>query len=211
MTAQNVVDMLKNRGVIDEGVAYDIAHEAIDGGKDILQVLLDFGVFSDEDQFWAAVADEIGAEHFDLSTFEPPAELVSIMPGAMAKLYGAFPVNIDGKSMHIAFTDPLNPQLVEDLRFSLGRDIVPVVARKSQVQGLIDKHYGTSTDSWVSVHPATDNGKLDATALNDTNQLEIRVFANEAHRHAVLIARLDNLGKGASGAAVQNLQLMLGV
>jgi N-acetyl-gamma-glutamyl-phosphate reductase len=47
--------------------------------------------------------------------------------------------------------------------------------------------------------------------LNDTNKLEIRVFANEAHRHAVLIARLDNLGKGASGAAVQNLQLMLGV
>jgi N-acetyl-gamma-glutamyl-phosphate reductase len=37
------------------------------------------------------------------------------------------------------------------------------------------------------------------------------VFANEAHRHAVVIARLDNLGKGASGAAVQNLQLMLGL
>jgi N-acetyl-gamma-glutamyl-phosphate reductase len=63
----------------------------------------------------------------------------------------------------------------------------------------------------VSVQPATDNGKLDATALNGTNNLEIRVFANETHRHAVLMARLDNLGKGASGAAVQNLQLMLGV
>ena len=37
------------------------------------------------------------------------------------------------------------------------------------------------------------------------------MFANETHRQAVLIARLDNLGKGASGAAVQNLQLMLGV
>jgi N-acetyl-gamma-glutamyl-phosphate reductase len=47
--------------------------------------------------------------------------------------------------------------------------------------------------------------------LNDTNQLEIRVFANEKHRQAVVIVRLDNLGKGASGAAVQNLQLMLGV
>ena len=62
-----------------------------------------------------------------------------------------------------------------------------------------------------SVLPATADGKLDATALNDTNRLELRVFANEAHRHAVLIARLDNLGKGASGAAVQNLQLMLGL
>nr|MBP6305862.1 N-acetyl-gamma-glutamyl-phosphate reductase [Giesbergeria sp.] len=39
----------------------------------------------------------------------------------------------------------------------------------------------------------------------------LRVFGNETYRQAVLIARLDNLGKGASGAAVQNLQLMLGI
>ena len=58
---------------------------------------------------------------------------------------------------------------------------------------------------------ASSNGKLDALALNDSNRLELRVFANEEFRHAVLIARLDNLGKGASGAAVQNLKLMLGL
>jgi len=61
----------------------------------------------------------------------------------------------------------------------------------------------------VKVLPATEDGKLDALALNDSNQLELRVFANEAYHHAVLVARLDNLGKGASGAAVQNLKLML--
>ena len=41
--------------------------------------------------------------------------------------------------------------------------------------------------------------------------LELRVFGNEGYRQAVLVARLDNLGKGASGAAVQNLKLMLGI
>ena len=90
-------------------------------------------------------------------------------------------------------------------------DLLPGKPKAADLHNALVKHYGASTDSWVSVHPATDNGKLDATALNDTNHLEIRVFANETHRHAVLIARLDNLGKGASGAAVQNLQLMLGV
>ena len=54
-------------------------------------------------------------------------------------------------------------------------------------------------------------GKLEPEALNGTNDLELRVFANEARRQAVLVARLDNLGKGASGAAVQNLELMLGL
>jgi N-acetyl-gamma-glutamyl-phosphate reductase len=41
--------------------------------------------------------------------------------------------------------------------------------------------------------------------------LELYVFASEKHRQAVLVARLDNLGKGASGAAVQNMRLMLGL
>ena len=97
------------------------------------------------------------------------------------------------------------------VQLPLHLDLLPGQPKAADLHDALAAHYGNHPDSWVSVQPATDNGKLDATALNDTNQLEIRVFANEAHRHAVLIARLDNLGKGASGAAVQNLQLMLGV
>ena len=63
----------------------------------------------------------------------------------------------------------------------------------------------------MRVEPASADGKLDATALANSNQMELRVFGNPAHAQAVLIARLDNLGKGASGAAVQNLRLMLGL
>ncbi|OCC05992.1 N-acetyl-gamma-glutamyl-phosphate reductase [Labrys sp. WJW] len=63
----------------------------------------------------------------------------------------------------------------------------------------------------VSVEPLDGAAKIEAEALNDTDRLELRVFPHEAHRQAVLVARLDNLGKGASGAAVQNIQLMLGV
>jgi N-acetyl-gamma-glutamyl-phosphate reductase len=97
------------------------------------------------------------------------------------------------------------------VQLPLHLDELPGRPSAADLHAALFQHYGAVADSMVSVHPATDNGKLDATALNDTNQLEIRVFANEAHRHAVLIARLDNLGKGASGAAVQNLRLMLGV
>lgn len=52
---------------------------------------------------------------------------------------------------------------------------------------------------------------LDPEELNDTNRLRLFVFANEEAGQAVLAAQLDNLGKGASGAAVQNLNLMLGL
>ena len=61
----------------------------------------------------------------------------------------------------------------------------------------------------VNVMAGNGQDKLEPEALNDTNRLELYVWENNARHQAVLIARLDNLGKGASGAAVQNLRLML--
>ncbi|GJD82045.1 N-acetyl-gamma-glutamyl-phosphate reductase [Methylobacterium gregans] len=67
----------------------------------------------------------------------------------------------------------------------------------------------------VRVVPGADEGehreRIAPEALNDTDRLELRVFGSDTHRQAVLVARLDNLGKGASGAAVQNIGLMLGL
>jgi N-acetyl-gamma-glutamyl-phosphate reductase len=67
----------------------------------------------------------------------------------------------------------------------------------------------------VKVVPAGDavakDKRLEPEALNGTDSLELRVYASEKHAQAVLVARLDNLGKGASGAAVQSMGLMLGV
>ena len=72
---------------------------------------------------------------------------------------------------------------------------------------LADRYAGSGH---VGVLPPETTGKLEPEALNRTDRLELRVFANEVRRQAVLVARLDNLGKGASGAAVQNIALMLG-
>lgn len=70
-------------------------------------------------------------------------------------------------------------------------------------------------DGLVSVVPTVAEGRkierIEPEALNDTDRLELFVFQHDSYNHAVLVARLDNLGKGASGAAVQNIQLMLGL
>jgi N-acetyl-gamma-glutamyl-phosphate reductase len=52
-------------------------------------------------------------------------------------------------------------------------------------------------------------GKMEPQSLNGTDELELKVFSNDMRGQAILVAKLDNLGKGASGAAVQNLRLML--
>ena len=99
------------------------------------------------------------------------------------------------------------------VQLPLHLDLLPSGATAQAVHDVLAKHYQGS--EWVTVEPAGDDGKLDAVALQDTNKMELRVFANQDPQdgagQAVLVARLDNLGKGASGAAVQNLKLMLGL
>jgi N-acetyl-gamma-glutamyl-phosphate reductase len=73
---------------------------------------------------------------------------------------------------------------------------------------LAARYQGSSA---VRVLEPMADGRIEPEALNQTDAMELRVFGNEARGQAVLVARLDNLGKGASGAAVQNLRLMVGL
>jgi N-acetyl-gamma-glutamyl-phosphate reductase len=88
-------------------------------------------------------------------------------------------------------------------------DTLPGKPKARDLEAALAEHYAGA--KLVKVIASDKSDRLDALALNTTDVLELRVFANEKHRQAVLIARLDNLGKGASGAAVQNIGLMLGV
>jgi N-acetyl-gamma-glutamyl-phosphate reductase len=95
------------------------------------------------------------------------------------------------------------------VQLPLHLNTLPGKPTPSDLEIALKRHYEGS--EWVTVEPPTADGKLEPQALNDTNKMELRVFHNMDYAHAVLIARLDNLGKGASGAAVQNLKLMLGL
>ena len=92
-------------------------------------------------------------------------------------------------------------------------DTLPGEPKATDLEAALADHYRGSERVKVIASPLAEPRKdrIDAESLNGTNTLELRVYANEAHRQAVLVARLDNLGKGASGAAVQNMRLMLGL
>jgi len=92
-------------------------------------------------------------------------------------------------------------------------DTLPGKPDGAALHAALAKRYAGS--AYVSVMPldnaATKSGRIEPEALNETNMLELYVFASHQYPQAVLVARLDNLGKGASGAAVQNMRLMLGL
>jgi N-acetyl-gamma-glutamyl-phosphate reductase len=92
-------------------------------------------------------------------------------------------------------------------------DTLPGKPAPKDLEAVLAKHYaGAKLVKFIAADDAaTKGGRLEPEALNDTDLLELRVFGNAARGQAILVARLDNLGKGASGAAVQSIKLMLGI
>jgi N-acetyl-gamma-glutamyl-phosphate reductase len=75
---------------------------------------------------------------------------------------------------------------------------------------VLAEHYRGSPSIKV-VDFETSGNRTEPETLNDTNLMELSIFANDERKQAVLVAKLDNLGKGASGAAVVNMRFMLGI
>ncbi|NBN65515.1 N-acetyl-gamma-glutamyl-phosphate reductase [Microvirga tunisiensis] len=91
---------------------------------------------------------------------------------------------------------------------------LPKVPSGAEIHAAIADHFAAQTDGFVEVAPLSPldrASELNPQALNGTNAMRLYVFANDARAQAAIIAVYDNLGKGASGAAVQNLNILLGV
>lgn len=91
---------------------------------------------------------------------------------------------------------------------------LPKVPTGADLHAAIADHFAAIDGGFVEVAPLADierSPELNPELYNDTNKMRLHVFANDDRAQALLVAVYDNLGKGASGAAVQNLNLMLGV
>lgn len=84
----------------------------------------------------------------------------------------------------------------------------------ADLHAAIADHFAAISAGFVEVAPYVSverTPELNPELYNDTNRMRLHVFASDDRAQALLMAVYDNLGKGASGAAVQNLNLMLGV
>ena len=102
--------------------------------------------------------------------------------------------------------------------WALGNDVTPTDLRRALEEAYARSKFVevASEEETAELQIARTNAggyvaALDPESLNNTNRMRLFVFGNKDRQQARLIAVLDNLGKGASGAAVQNLNLMLGL
>ena len=146
MNTKQVLEMFAEHGVVDPGQIEDLTQEVNHSGKSLVEVMVDFGICTDQ-QFYETIASSLGTDFVDLVGFEPPPDVIRLIPGGLALLHRAFPLGVESGNIQVALADPLNAQTGEDLRFALGKEIQVIVAPVYQIDELIKKNYGSDTSS----------------------------------------------------------------
>lgn len=140
MTVESVIDLLISRGLIDDSQRDDYIAAAHGSEHDITYAVEELGLLQ-RDQLFHLVAQDIGGEYYDLTGFEPAPQVLRAVPAGTAKLYQCFPIQFLDQGLQVALANPLDPQNLEELAFSLNASVVPAVAPPEQIAELIERYY----------------------------------------------------------------------
>ena len=158
MDNQQVLDIFVSRGMCDTALAQDIISEISSSGKEVGEILADYQVIATRDDIWPIIAQELGTQLVDLEDFEPPEALLGLVPAGTARMHGALPVTYDEDGISVCLTDPLNPQVLEDLRFAIGQEVKLMVAPDYIVEQKINELYGGEEKAMDDILSQLDGG-----------------------------------------------------
>lgn len=142
MDTNLTLELFIGRGMIDKSLAKDIKEEMSASGKELPDVLIDFGIIASKNDIWHMIASDLGTEFISLDNFQPEPNIQNMIPATLVRLHGALPVRSGPEGLSVCLIDPLNPQTLEDLRFALGQDVHVLVAPDNQIADLINSLYG---------------------------------------------------------------------
>jgi type IV pilus assembly protein PilB len=144
-----LLSLIEQQGLIDDLQYEEVAAEHKRAGTPVVQVLQDFGIM-DLDAIMQVIANYLGAEVVSLGDAELPPQLIKTIPAKTARMYRCVPIGNAGSILQVAFEDPLNPARVDELAYTVKREIQLVVANPAEISKLIDKYYGQDDSESVS-------------------------------------------------------------
>jgi type IV pilus assembly protein PilB len=171
MNSEMLLGFLKDNHVIDETQFGDLLEEQMRTGKPIEEVVANSGVIRLSDLF-QMIATSQGTEVVDVTTMEFPPELLSMVPPQTARVQGVLPLDYDGAVLRVAVVNPLDPNVIDNLRFATQKDIVIYVAPPAQIQSHIEKFYGVEVSDMEDVL-ASLTGNLEGRTSDGGHDLDM--------------------------------------
>ena len=144
-----LLSLIREQGMIDDLQYEEVAGEHKRTGTPVIQILQDFGIM-DLDAVLQVISNYLGSEVVSLKDTELSSQLVKTITPNMARMYRCVPVGLHDSVLQVAFEDPLNPARIDELGFSIKKDIQPVIANPAEIGKLIERYYGQDDGDSVS-------------------------------------------------------------
>jgi type IV pilus assembly protein PilB len=178
-----LLSLIKDQGLVDDLQYEEVLGEFKRTGKPIIQILQDFSVM-DLDAILQAISNNLGAPVVTLNPREITPDLLALIPARTAHMYGCLPVSLRDSTLQVALVDPLNVSRIDELGFTVKKDIQLVIVDPAQVEKAIEKFYPAESESVSDVlkelgADADIAEKVtEAVVMDDAAMME--KFANEA-------------------------------
>ncbi len=139
-------EILKDKGLITQDQLNAALAEQRTGGKLLGKILVEKGYVSEED-ILSVLSVQLGMKEIDLSQVKIPKDLLDRVTSSIAKAYKIVPVRMEGNVLVVAMGDPINVQILDDLRFMLDCEVKGLRSNEEEVNNAIEKFYGVQTES----------------------------------------------------------------
>src|ERR1051326_4079749 len=144
-----LLSLIKEQSLIDDLQYEEVAGEHKRTGTAVIQILQDFGIM-DLDTILQVMSNNLGAPVISLQKIDFSQQLLRSIPGNIARMYRSIPVSQENSTLQVAFEDPMNPARIDELGFSVKKEIQPVIANPIEISKLIEKYYGQDDGDSVS-------------------------------------------------------------
>jgi len=171
MNPEMLLSFLRDNGIIGELQMADLLEEQIRSGKTIEEVVSNSGVIR-LSEMYQMIARALGTEVVDVTTMEFPAELLTLVSPHTARVQGVLPLDFDGLILRVAVVNPLDPNVIDNLRFATQKDIAINVAPAAQIQLVIERYYGTEISNTADLLASLAGDAAALAAANEVIDIE---------------------------------------
>ena len=171
MNPEMLLTFLRDNLVINDLQMADLLEEQTRSGKTIEEVVSNSGVIRLAEMY-KLIAQALGTEVVDVNTMEFPPELLVLIPPRTARVQGVLPIDFDGRLLRVAVVNPLDPNVVDDLRFATQKDVQIYVAPGAHIQSVIERYYGMEISDTADLVASLTGEAAALAAANEVIDIE---------------------------------------
>lgn len=181
ISADPLIGLLRERGMIDDMQLEEVGAEHERTGRPVGPLLVDYGLV-DQPTLLQIMADHLATEVVQPSEGDLTQDILEMVPASVARMYHCIPVAVFGNTVQVALANPLNPEVIDELGYTIGKEVQVVVADPDQIEALIEKLYPKETGAMADLlkEMGTELGSDEALSDDEIKELDISDAADSA-------------------------------